>query len=112
METSVSAVSQTFNPQTSVPQTSVPHQQTSLTGTDCLPKNNMPEFEVMPNEPEKSRKKSMGRQILMDNLLIILIVIAVFIGVGMGVGLRGVWEYDDYQKIWYLEVRTRSVCVI
>ncbi|XP_059175720.1 excitatory amino acid transporter 3-like [Physella acuta] len=49
------------------------------------------------------KKRSMGAQILLDNLLIIFIVIAVFIGVGLGVGLRGVWGYEEYRKIFYLE---------
>ncbi|KAK3761410.1 hypothetical protein RRG08_024277 [Elysia crispata] len=58
---------------------------------------------AQPGQERPKKKVSLGRQILMDNLLIILIIIAVFIGVGMGLGLRGVWAYDDYKKIWYLE---------
>ncbi|CAL1545023.1 unnamed protein product [Lymnaea stagnalis] len=56
-----------------------------------------------PESPAMVRKRSRGLQIAIDNLLIILIVIAVFIGVGLGIGLRGVWDYEEYRKIYYLE---------
>lgn len=56
----------------------------------------------MDENSQSKTKKPKWKEVLLDNLLIILMVISVIVGVCLGIGLRSVWTPDEKRKLHYL----------